>query len=85
MRVFFQVQVIGSHAAMTCHIVVMRHTESGVASLGHFDNFSCWQFGDCSPHKEGLKTMIDEIEFLSKDDLDKGHIQVSVFGGYVDK
>ena len=80
-----KVQIIGSHAAMTCQIVVMRHTESGVASLGHFDNFSCWQFGDCSPHKEGLQTMIDEIEHLSKDDLDKGHIQVSVFGGYVDK
>ena len=84
-RFSLQVQIIGSHAAMTCQIVVMRHTESGVASLGHFDNFSCWQFGDSSPHKEGLQTMIDEIEFLSKDDLDKGHIQVSVFGGYVDK
>lgn len=81
----FQVTIIGSHAAKTCHIVVMRHTESGVASLGHFDNFSCWQFGECSPHKEGLQTMIDEIEFLSKDDLSRGHIQVSVFGGYVDK
>ena len=63
----------------------MRHTESGVASLGHFDNFSCWQFGECSPHKEGLQTMIDEIEYLSKDDLSKGHIQVSIFGGYVDR
>ena len=29
--------------------------------------------------------MIDEIEYLSKEDLNKGHIQVSVFGGYVDK
>ena len=63
----------------------MRHTESGVASLGHFDNFSCWQFGESSPHKEGLQTMIDEIEYLSREDLEKGHIQVSVFGGYVDK
>lgn len=80
-----KVQIIGSHAAKTCHIVVMKHTESGVASLGHFDNFSCWQFGECSPHKEGLQTMIDEIEYLSKDDLTRGHIQVSIFGGYVDK
>jgi len=79
------VQIIGSHAAMTCHIVIMRHTESHVASLGHFDNFSCWQFGEeNSAHKEGIRTMIEEIEFLSKDDLDKGHIQVSVFGGYTD-
>merc|ERR1712088_528589 len=65
-----KVTIIGSHAAKTCQIVVMRHTESGVASLGHFDNFSCWQFGESSPPKE---------------DLQKGHIQVSVFGGYVDK
>jgi len=80
------VTVIGSHAAMTCHIVVMRHTESNVASLGHFDNFSCWQFGEeSSAHKEGLKVMMDEIEYLSKGDLDNGHIQVSVFGGYTDQ
>ena len=32
-----------------------------------------------------LKMELDEIEHLSKEDLDKGHIQVSVFGGYVDK
>ena len=81
-----QVQILGSHAAMTCHIVVMRHTESNVASVGHFYNFSCWQFGDeSSAHKEGLKVMMEEIEFLSKGDLDDGHIQVSVFGGYTDE
>ena len=79
-------QILGSHAAMTCHIVVMRHTESNVASIGHFDNFSCWQFGDeSSAHKEGLRVMMEEIEFLSKGDLDEGHIQVSVFGGYTDE
>ena len=82
---FLQVTILGSHAAMTCHIVVMRHTESCVASIGHFDNFSCWQFGEESnAHKEGLKVMMEEIEFLSKAELDKGHIQVSVFGGYTD-
>jgi len=82
-----KVQILGSHAAMTCHIVVMRHTESNVASIGHFDNFSCWQFGDeSSAHKEGLKTMMDEIEYLtSKEDQEEGHIQVSVFGGYTDE
>jgi len=81
-----KVKILGSHAAMTCHIVVMRHTESYVASIGHFDNFSCWQFGDeSSAHKEGLKVMMEEIEFLSKGDLEEGHIQVSVFGGYTDE
>ena len=60
---------------MTCHIVLMRHTESNVASIGHFDNFSCWQFGDeSSAHKEGLKVMMEEIEFLSKDDLAEGRV-----------
>jgi len=81
-----KVQILGSHAAMTCHIVVMRHTESKVASIGHFDNFSCWQFGEESnAHKEGLKVMMEEIEFLSKEQLLEGHIQVSVFGGYTDE
>ena len=57
---------------MTCHIVVMRHTESYVASIGHFDNFSCWQFGDeSSAHKEGLRVMMEEIEFLSKGDISR--------------
>ena len=35
--------------------------------------------------KEGLKVMMDEIEFLSKGDLDDGNIQVSVFEGYTDE
>ena len=30
------VKILGSHAAMTCHIVVMRHTKSHVASLGKY-------------------------------------------------
>ena len=64
----------------------MRHTESNVASVGHFDNFSCWQFGEeGSAHKQGLRVMMEEIEFLSEGDLEKGHIQVSVFGGYTDE
>merc|ERR1719348_2133766 len=66
---------------------MMRHTESNVASIGHFDNFSCWQFGaESDAHKEGLKTMIEEIEYLtSQEDKEEGHIQVSVFGGYTDE
>ena len=64
----------------------MRHTESNVASVGHFDNFSCWQFGEeGSAHKQGLRVMMGEIEFLSKEDLEKGHIQVSVYRSYTDE
>lgn len=53
----------GSHAALTCHIAIMQHIDSGVVSLGHFDNFCCWQrFGEeSSAHKEGINTMLNEI------------------------
>ena len=81
-----QVEIVGSNAGRSCNIVVMRHTESNVVSVGHFDSFSCWQFGEeGSAHKQGLRVMMEEIEFLSKEDLKAGHIQVSVFGGYTDE
>ena len=52
----------GSHAALTCHIVVMRHRVTGVVSVGHFDNFCCWQFGDeSSAHKDGIDIMLEEL------------------------
>ena len=81
MRLAFRLP--GSHAAMTCHIVVMRHRISGVVSLGHFDNFCCWQFGeDSSAHRDGLEIMVKEIAALSSDDAD--NIEVTVVGGYTD-
>ena len=53
---------LGSHAALTCHIVVMRHIITGVVSVGHFDNFCCWQFGDdSSAHRDGINIMLEEI------------------------
>ena len=53
---------LGSHAALTCHIVVMRHIVTGVVSVGHFDNFCCWQFGEeSSAHKDGINIMLEEI------------------------
>ena len=78
-----KVRWLGSHAAMTCHIVVMRHRQSGVVSLGHFDNFCCWQFGeDGSAHRDGLDIMIQEITELSCGNADS--IEVGVVGGYTD-
>ena len=57
-----KVRYIGSHAALTCHIAVMRHTITGVVSVGHFDNFCCWQYGqDSSAHKDGIEIMLEEI------------------------
>ena len=53
-----KVRWMGSHAALTCHICVMRHVETGVASIGHFDNFCCWQLGEeSSAHKDGIQTV----------------------------
>jgi len=78
-----KVRWIGSHAAMTCHIVVMRHSITKVVSLGHFDNFCCWQFGeDSSAHRDGIDIMVEEIAALSCGNVDS--IQVSVVGGYTD-
>ena len=40
----------------------MRHIITGVVSVGHFDNFCCWQYGqDSSAHKDGIQVMLEEI------------------------
>ena len=40
----------------------MRHRVTGVVSVGHFDNFCCWQFGDeSSAHKDGIDIMLEEL------------------------
>ena len=50
----------------------MRHRVTGVVSVGHFDNFCCWQFGDeSSAHKDGIDIMLEE--------LGKLHIIVLIF------
>lgn len=78
-----KVRWLGSHAAMTCHIVVMRHRITGVVSLGHFDNFCCWQLGeDGSAHRDGLNIMVEEIAALSCGNCES--IEVTVVGGYTD-
>lgn len=80
-----KVRYIGSHAALTCHIAVMRHVITGVVSVGHFDNFCCWQYGqDSSAHKDGIKLMLEEIAALSSGYADHGRVEVSVVGGYTD-
>jgi hypothetical protein len=68
---------------MTCHIAVFRHRITGVVSLGHFDNFCCWQFGEeSSAHKDGIEIMVQEMAFLSCGNCD--NIEVTVVGGYTD-
>ena len=63
----------------------MRHIITGVVSLGHFDNFCCWQYGqDSSAHKDGIGIMLDEIAALSSGYADFGRVEVTVVGGYSD-
>ena len=60
---------------MTCHIVVMRHIVTGVVSVGHFDNFCCWQFGEeSSAHKDGINIMLEEIGI--KEEPDRFYIYI---------
>lgn len=81
-----RVRWIGSHAALTCHICLMRHVKSGVGSIGHFDNFCCWQFGEeSSAHRDGIELMLDEIAHLSDGDADNGQVEVTITGGYEDE
>ena len=47
-----------------------------MVSLGHFDNFCCWQLGEeSSAHKDGLDIMVEEIAALSYGNFD--NIEVS--------
>lgn len=63
----------------------MKHIITGVVSVGHFDNFCCWQYGqDSSAHKDGINIMLDEIAALSHGYADHGRVEVSVVGGYTD-
>eukprot|EP00095_Tigriopus_kingsejongensis_P011842 maker-scaffold1129_size60621-snap-gene-0.12 protein:Tk11842 transcript:maker-scaffold1129_size60621-snap-gene-0.12-mRNA-1 annotation:"n-terminal asparagine amidohydrolase" len=81
-----RVRWIGSHAALTCHICLMRHKISGVGSIGHFDNYCCWQFGEeSSAHRDGIELMLDEIAYLSNGDVDDGLVEVTITGGYEDE
>jgi len=51
--------------------------------VGHFDNYTCWLHGDESgTEKEGLKTMLEEVEFLTGPEIiQQGQLEVSIFGG----
>ena len=67
------VTVMGTEDATTCHIVVLRHTGSGVTSLGHFDGHDT---------ASGIKNMIASVTSSSKPN--SGEIVLHLFGGFLD-
>lgn len=69
------VTVMGSEDATTCHIVVLRHTGSGVTSLGHFDGHDT---------SSGIKNMIAAVASSSKTNCNDGKIVLHLFGGFLD-
>lgn len=69
------VDVLGSDEATTCHILILRHTGSGVTALSHFDG--------CQTH-EGLASMIQTIQEMVADRPVEGRIEAHVFGGFKD-
>ena len=38
-----QVRMLGSNCGRSCTTLVMKHNATGVASVAHFDNHTCWQ------------------------------------------
>ena len=68
------ITVIGSEDATTCHILVLRHTASGVTSLGHFDGRDT-----CN----GIKNIIASVT-NSSPNHSSGKIALQLFGGFVD-
>lgn len=67
------VTVMGTEDATTCHMVVLRHTGSGVTSLGHFDGHDT---------SNGLKNMIASVMCSSK--ANGAKIVLHLFGGFLD-
>ena len=68
------ISVLGSEDATTCHFVVIRHSGSGVTSLGHFDG--------CQTRR-AIKDMISEIKQASVGGPE-GKMEVHLVGGFSD-
>ncbi|XP_050394354.1 protein N-terminal asparagine amidohydrolase [Patella vulgata] len=68
------IQVIGSEDATTCHLVIIKHTGSGGACVGHFDGCGTSQ---------GLKDMIHLVQNLSHG-TSQGRLEIHLAGGFKD-
>jgi len=70
-----KIDVIGSDDATTCHLLVLRHTGSGVTSLAHFDGCGM---------EDALARMILKIHRLSHGAPEGGRLEAHVVGGFID-
>ncbi|KAK2146211.1 hypothetical protein LSH36_624g01074 [Paralvinella palmiformis] len=68
------VRIIGSDDATTCHIVIIRHSGTGVTGLAHCDG--------CDTER-GLQKMIHQINTLSESGSN-GRLEVTFVGGFND-
>jgi len=70
-----KIHVIGSDDATTCHLLVLRHTGSGVTALAHFDGCGM---------EDALARMILKIHRLSHGAPEGGRLEAHVVGGFID-
>lgn len=69
------IDILGSEDATTCHLLVLRHTGSGVTALSHFDGCGM---------DEGLESMIAKMLTTSRGAPEGGRIEAHVIGGFID-
>ncbi|CAM1318695.1 NTAN1 (predicted) [Pycnogonum litorale] len=68
------VSIIGSDDATTCQIVILRHSGSGVVSVGHFDG---------SGLDEALTNILRRVQELSSG-FSEGRYEAHIIGGFLD-
>lgn len=69
------ISILGSEDATTCHIMVLRHSDSGAAAMVHYDGSSV---------DTGLAQMISLVEDLSEE-VQHGKLEVHLVGGFLDE
>lgn len=70
-----KIDILGSEDATTCHLLILRHTGSGVTALSHFDGCGM---------DEGLESMISKMRRVSRGAPEGGRIEAHVIGGFID-
>jgi len=70
-----RVDVLGSEDATTCHLLVLRHTGSGVTALAHLDGAGM---------EEAVDRMIASMLEVSRGAPEGGRLEAHLVGGFVD-
>jgi len=71
-----KIDFLGSEDATTCHLLILRHTGSGVTALAHFDGCGM---------DEGLESMISKMCRVSRGAPEGGRIEAHAVGGFMDE